>query len=328
MRILVTGATGTFGRAFIRYALDRGDSIIGLSRGEHKQAELRAEMQADKRRLDLWIGDVRDRERIRWAMRAKPDVVIHAAALKRVEVCDDQPSEAIKTNIDGTRNVVEEAMLADVPKVLVISSDKATSPETVYGTTKAAAEAAAIAQNGWRGNGKTRISVVRYGNVLGSQGSFLNTLMRARQTGEAISITHPDCTRYWWSIDDAVVFVASVLEQMRGAEIWVPKLASSKVVDLAKAVAPESEMQIVGMRGPEKLHESMISATESAYCYELSDRYVLLPKRGEWWSAEPPVGSIPVQQGFTYASNHQPMSVSVHESREDTCGSQSLAAAQ
>lgn len=317
MRILVTGCTGTFGRAFIQHAIGRGDTIIGLSRGEHKQAELRAEMRADKSILELWIGDVRDRDRMRWAMRAKPDVVIHAAALKRVEVCDEHPSEAIKTNVDGTRNVVEEAMLADVPKVLVISSDKATSPETVYGTTKSAAEAAAIAQNGWRGKGRTAISVVRYGNVLGSQGSFLNTLWKARRTGEPISITHPDCTRYWWAIEDAVQFVASVLEQMQGAEIWVPKLASSRVVDLAKAVAPESELQITGMRGPEKLHEAMISATESAYCYELPDRYVLLPKRGEWWSAEPPTGAIQVEPGFTYASNHALMSVSLRESRED-----------
>ncbi len=319
MRILATGITGSFGRAFTQYALSRGDFIIGLSRGEHRQAELRAEWPQPRWPLDLWIGDVRDRDRIRWAMRACPDVVIHAAALKRVEVCESEPSEAIKTNVDGTRNVVEEAMLADVPKVLVISSDKATSPETVYGTTKAAAEAAALSQNAWRGHGRTRVSVVRYGNVLGSQGSFLNTLWQARQTKAPVTITDPEHTRYWWSIEDAVVFVASVIEQMQGAEVWVPKLASSRVVDLAKAVAPESELRIVGTRGPEKVHEAMISATESAYCYELPDRYLLLPKQGQWWSPSPPSGAIKVPSGFTYTSGQFPMSVSVQSQEDISC---------
>ncbi len=315
--ILITGGTGSFGTACIRYALEHGaHRVIALSRGEHRQAELLGTFHDP--RLECWIGDVRDRDRLRWALRVKPDILIHAAALKRVEVCERDPSEAIKTNVDGTRNVVEEAMLADVPKVLVISSDKATSPETVYGTTKAAAEAAALAQNGWRGSSRTRISVVRYGNVLGSQGSFLNTLWQARQSGAAISITDPLHTRYWWSIEDAVAFVASVLEQMQGAEIWVPMLASSRVVDLAKAIAPNSEMHIVGTRGPEKQHEAMISATESAYCYELADRYVLLPKQGAWWSPQPPVSAIKVQPGFTYTSGQFPMSVSLDQSREDS----------
>lgn len=314
--VFVTGGSGTFGAAFVRLALMCGvKRVIVLSRGEHRQAELRR--QFSDSRLECWIGDVRDRERLRWAMRANPDTVIHAAALKRVEVCESDPSEAIKTNVDGTRHVVEEAMLADVPKVLLISSDKATSPETVYGTTKAAAEAAAISQNAWRGAGRTRISAVRYGNVLGSQGSFLDQLYRARVTGDPVPICDPEHTRYWWAIEDAVAFVVSVLEQMRGTEIWIPKLVSARVADLARAVAPNSAQQIVGTRGPEKVHESMISATESAYAWELADRYVLLPKHGQWFSPEPPEGAIKVPAGFTYSSDQNPLSVQLHESREE-----------
>lgn len=310
--ILITGGSGTFGTAFARYALASGaERVIVLSRGEHRQADLKREL-ADPR-LECWIGDVRDRDRLRWAFRAQPDIVIHAAALKRVEVCEAQPSEAIKTNVDGTRNVVEEAMLADIPRVLVISSDKATSPETVYGTTKAAAEAAAIGQNAMRGKGHTRISAVRYGNIINSAGAFLHQLMDARQTGHPIPITDPDCTRYWWAIEDAVAFVGSVLEQMQGAEIWIPKLASSRVADLARAVAPRSAHRLVGTRGPEKLHEAMISATESVYAWELADRYVLLPKQGQWWSPEPPAGAIKVPAGFTYTSNDDPLPVSLED---------------
>ncbi len=313
--ILCTGGSGTFGSAFIRHALAAGAArVICLSRGEHRQAEL-AQAINDPR-LECWIGDVRDRNRLQWAFDCRPDVVIHAAALKRVEVCEREADEARKTNINGTRNVVELAMRANVPKVLVISSDKACAPETVYGATKAAAEALAISQNGKRGKRPTRVSVVRYGNVLGSQGSFLNTLWQARQTGAAVNITDPTHTRYWWSIEDAVTFVASVLKQMQGSEIFIPKLASSRVMDLARAIAPNSEFQIVGTRGPEKQDEAMISATESAYCWELGDRYVLLPKQGQWFSPEPPEGAVKVAPGFTYSSGQFPMTVSLQEPRE------------
>lgn len=306
--ILITGGSGTFGTAFVRYALDRGAAhVIVLSRGEHRQAELARAIHDT--RLECWIGDVRDQERLRWAFRRQPDVVIHAAALKRVEACEHDPDEALETNILGTRNVVKEAMWAGVPKVLVISSDKGCSPETFYGTTKAAAEAIAIAQNRYRGTGQTRISAVRYGNVLGSQGSFLDAIVRARQTGESLSITDVDATRFWWSIDDAVAFVGTVLARMQGAEIWIPKLISAKVVDLVRAIAPHSSLVVTGPRGPEKTHEAMINATEARYAWELADSYVLLPKRGQWWSPEPPDGAVPVAAGFAYISSDDPLSV-------------------
>lgn len=320
--ILITGGSGTFGAAFIRYALTHGAArVICVSRDEHKHARLLR--QFPDARLECWIGDVRDRERLRWGFRARPDVVIHAAALKRVESCEQHPSEAFKTNVDGTRHVVEEAMLADVPKVLVISSDKATSPETTYGKTKAAAEELALGQNAYRGDGPTRISVVRYGNVLGSNGSFLDTLLERRQSGAPIPITDPLATRFWWSVDDAVEFVATVLAEMQGAEIWVPKLASSLVVDLAHAIAPQSEIRVTGTRGPEKVHEAMISPTEAKFTYELPDRYVLLPKRGQWWSPAPPSDAIPVAEGFAYGSDGDPLPVRLEALEAHSCASPS-----
>lgn len=310
--ILITGGSGTFGTAFVQAALAGGAArVIVLSRGEHRQAELQR-LVADSR-LECWIGDVRDRDRLRWAFRSIPDVVIHAAALKRIDSCERHASEAIKTNVDGTRHVVEEAMLAQIPRVVVISSDKACSAEIVYGTTKAAAEAAAIGQNAMRGAGITRISVTRYGNVLGSQGSFLEQLLRARQTGEALAITDLQATRFWWDVEAAVGFVGAVLERMQGAEIWIPKIPSARVVDLARAIAPSSEIVETGMRGPEKTHEAMISATESRYAWELPDSFVLLPKHGEWWSPFPPDGAVKVAGDFRYSSDVDPLPVHVVE---------------
>jgi UDP-N-acetylglucosamine 4,6-dehydratase len=318
--ILVTGGSGTFGLAFVRYALAAGVArVIVLSRGEHRQAELR--QAVNDPRLETWIGDVRDRERLRLAFQVAPDVVIHAAALKRVEVCEQDPDEAIETNIEGTRNVVKAAMWAGIPQVLVISSDKACSPETIYGTTKAAAEAAALSQNRYRGNGPTRISAVRYGNVLGSQGSFLDQMFQSRQTGESLPITEPSATRFWWAIEDAVAFVGTVLSRMQGAEIWVPKLVSARVVDLARAIAPAAPHHLISTRGPEKVHEFMINATEARYAWELPDAYVLLPKTGQWWSPEPPAGAIKVADGFSYSSNDDPLSVHLEALEAPSCSS-------
>jgi UDP-N-acetylglucosamine 4,6-dehydratase len=213
-------------------------------------------------------------------------------------------------------------MRADVPKVVVISSDKACSPETVYGATKAAAEAAAIGANAWRGKRRTRISVVRYGNVLGSQGSFLDSIVAARQTGATLPITDLAATRFWWSIDDAVAFVGDVLGRMQGTEIWIPKLVSAKVVDLVKAIAPNAPMIVTGTRGPEKTHEAMINATEARYAWELPDCYVLLPKAGQWWSPDPPAGAVKVADGFRYASDGAPTSVRLESLEDQPCALQ------
>lgn len=310
--ILITGGSGTFGTAFIRYALDAGaHRVISLARGEHRQAELRRVIGDP--RLETWIGDVRDAERLTWALRCRPEVVIHAAAMKRVESCEQEMAEAVDTNITGTRNVVEAAMLADVPRVLVISSDKACSPDTPYGITKAAAEWLALGQNAKRGHGQTRISAVRYGNVLGSQGSFLEAVLAARQSGEGLSLTDPEATRFWWHVDDAVRFVAGVLQRMRGAEIWIPALVSSTVQALVAAVAPESQIAVTGMRGAEKRHEAMVSATESRRCWQVPGGYLLLPFHGQWWSPQPPSDATLVPEGFTYTSADDPLPVRFEE---------------
>jgi UDP-N-acetylglucosamine 4,6-dehydratase len=308
LTVLVTGVTGTFGAAFVRYALDQGAArVIGLSRGEHRQAAL-VRLMADPR-LECWIGDVRDRDRLHWAFRAQPDVVVHSAALKRIEVCERDPDEALKTNVEGTRHVVQEAMLANIPKVLVLSSDKATSPETTYGRTKAQAEDLALGQNAFRGRGRTRISVVRWGNIVGSQGSFLEDIYRARQHGTALTLTDLAATRFWFGLEDAVAFAAQVLARMQGAEIFIPKLVSARVLDLVKAIAPDAPLTVTGMRGAEKLHEAMINATEARYAWELPDCYVLLPKAGQWWSPDPPEDAVLVPEGFTYLSSDHPTSV-------------------
>lgn len=302
MKYLVTGGSGTFGTAFVGHALALGHRVVVLSRGEHRQAELKRRFN-DHPKLECWIGDVRDKDRLAWAFDCRPDVIIHAAALKRVEVCEANAIEAMQTNVLGTANVVQAAMAADVPKVLLLSSDKATSPETVYGSSKSMAEAVALGQNAYRGTKRTRISAVRYGNVLGSQGSFLEVLQRCRDTGAPVPITDPRATRFWWSIEQAVDFVHVVLGRMQGCEVWIPKLTSAPVVDLARKVAPASSHQIVGMRGPEKLHEAMINTTEASYTYELPDAYVLLPKRGQWWSPDVPPGAVAVPDGFSYSSD-------------------------
>lgn len=317
---LVTGGTGTFGRAFLRYALDRGARrVVTVSTCGHRIAETKR-LFPDPR-VECWTGNVRDAERMREVMRCQPDVVIHAAAMKRVEQCEADPEEAKKTNVDGTLNVVKAALEANVPRVLLISSDKACSPETVYGATKAEAEQQALARNGLRGKSRTRISAVRYGNVLGSQGSFLDAIVRSRVTGGPLTITHPDATRFWWAIEDAVAFVGTVLDRMQGADLFIPTLVSAKVVDLARAIAPNAPLIVTGMRGPEKLHEAMINATEARFAYAIPDGYVLLPKQGQWWSPDPPADAVKVPDGFTYTSDQYPQAVRL-EGLEPLCASQ------
>lgn len=315
MRYLITGATGTLGSALTKALLADASTerVIGLSRGEHAQAQLRS--WTTDQRLELFIGDVRDRERLEWAMRAQPDVVVHAAALKRVEACEANADEAYKTNVVGTRNVCHTAMLADVPKVLVISTDKAAEPTLVYGKTKAQAEAIAIGQNAWRGSGRTRISVARYGNVLGSAGSVLDVFLERRRTGEPLPITAPEATRFWWSVESAVDFVRWVLRTMAGGEIFIPKLPSARVIDLAKAIAPNAAVRIVGMRAPEKSHEVLLSETESRYAYEVINAYIVLPPTEHWWAPAPPPGAYKVPAGLRFASDTAPMPVEFVEQR-------------
>lgn len=311
MTYLITGGSGALGTTLTAELLAKPETARVIALARHEPALVRLKSAFPDPRLEIRVGDVRDRDRLRWAFDCEIDVVIHAAALKRVEICEADSDEAYKTNIEGTRNVVQLAMRANVPKVVVISSDKACSPETVYGATKAAAEALALGQNAWRGRRPTRISVVRYGNILNSTGAFLHTVLESRHTGQTIPVTDVRASRFWWVLEDAARFVLRIAGEMQGSEIWIPKLLSARVIDLIKAVAPDAPIAEVGMRGPEKLHEAMINATESAYTYELPDCYVLLPKLGQWWSGGIPEGAVKVPAGFTYSSDQQPLPVSV-----------------
>lgn len=301
---LITGITGSLGSALAKALLadPATERVIGVSRNGHNQIALKRKLSSPK--LDCWQKCVTDRSAMMWAMRAKPDVVIHAAAEKNIEKCQENPAEAYRVNVEGTRVVVEEAMLAEVPRVLVVSSDKACEPVTRYGVTKAAAESLAIGQNAYRGKGQTRISVARYGNVSYSQGSVWSVFEDKGKRGEPIPITHPEMTRFLWPMEAAVEFVLSTIGLMQGGEIFVPKLQGFSVLEQARMVAPDSPVEIVGLRGTEKIHEAMISADEP-FVWELPDRYVVIPDYGEWWAANPPVGSVRVPPHFRYASNSE-----------------------
>jgi UDP-N-acetylglucosamine 4,6-dehydratase len=305
MTYFLTGATGTFGRACIHALLadPQTERIIGLSRVGHHRAQLLREIRDP--RLECWLGDIRNPERLQWAFRVKPDVLIHAAAEKLVDACELEPEEAFQTNVLGTLNVVKQAMLADIPKVLILSSDKACSPETVYGATKLMAESLALGVfHAKRGSSPTKVSIARYGNVLGSAGSVLSHFFEARESGGPVSMTDPEATRFWWTIEEAVAFALEMIGQMHGGEIFVPKLVSSKVSDLARAIAPESTHDVIGMRGAEKQHEAMINSTEARYTFDCGDYYVIAPNMGTL-----PAGAQPVVKGFRYTSDQDPQKV-------------------
>ncbi len=260
--LLVTGGTGFFGRAFTRYALAQGARrVIVYSRSEEKQRAMRVAIPDD--RLDLFLGDVRDRLALRRALQAKHlDGVVHAAALKQIPACERQPLEAVKTNVFGSVNLIEAALDVGVPKVLAISSDKASQPLGLYGATKSVMERLMVAANVQSGTHGTRFACVRYGNVLFSTGSVLEVWRAQVARGEAITVTAPEMTRFFWTVEDAVAFTAKAFTAMSGSEIFVPHLHACRIGDIADAV---SQNQIVtGIRPKEKLHEILIAPEEPA----------------------------------------------------------------
>jgi len=294
--ILITGGTGSFGNALVRRLLkdQLTKRICILSRDELKQAEMRQALGADPR-LRWFLGDVRDRHRLEMAFYGV-DIVIHAAALKRVDACEADPFEAVKTNILGAENVVHAALANNVRRVVSLSTDKCVAPVNLYGATKACMEKLMVAANAYRGNHGTRLAVVRYGNVAGARGSVIPTWRAAMAAGRPITITEPDATRFWFTLDGAVDLVLWALEHMQGGEVVVPRLPSFKVEDLALAVAgPIWPMQTNGHRLGDKKHESMVSRDEGIYFREYQQRLVrFLPgdERGE--ALEP---------GFAYSSD-------------------------
>lgn len=300
--VLVTGGTGSFGKKVIRILLDeyKPAKVIVYSRDELKQHEMRAAGYEDHN-LRYFIGDVRDLDRMRRAFEGV-DIVIHAAALKQVPACEYNPMEAIKTNILGSSNVIDAALDAGVEKVIALSTDKAVNPINLYGATKLAAEKLFIQSNSYAGGRKTRFACVRYGNVVGSRGSVVPMFLRQRDSGQ-VTVTDERMTRFWISLDQGARFVIRCVEQMHGGEVFVPKIPSMSIIDLAKTIAPDAEINVVGIRPGEKLHEVLISEDEARTTIELDDMFVVQPAEALWFGREwEKVGKL-VEGDYRYASN-------------------------
>lgn len=300
--VLVTGGTGSFGKRFIRAMLSEYHpaKIIVFSRDELKQHEMRVAGYNDST-LRYFIGDIRDQQR---CMRAFDgvDVVIHAAALKQVPACEYNPMEAIKTNILGSSNVIDASIDAGVSRVVALSTDKAVNPVNLYGATKLAAEKLFVQSNAYAGGRKVRFACVRYGNVVGSRGSVVPVFLKQRESGK-VTVTDDRMTRFWISLDQGVQFVIQAAENMYGGEVFVPKIPSMKVVDLARAIAPKAEVEIIGIRPGEKLHEVLISEDEARQTVELNDMYVVQPAESLWFGRDWESKGKLLNDGFRYASD-------------------------
>ncbi len=300
--VLVTGGTGSFGKKFIKIMLEEihPAKLIVFSRDELKQHEMRM-AGYDHPSLRYFIGDVRDVERMRRAFKGV-DIVIHAAALKQVPACEYNPMEAIKTNILGSSNVIDAALDAGVSRVVALSTDKAVSPVNLYGATKLAAEKLFVQSNAYAGGRATRFSCVRYGNVVGSRGSVVPLFLKQRAAGK-LTVTDDRMTRFWISLEQGVRFVIRCAEQMHGGELFVPKIPSMTVMDLARAVAPEADVNVIGIRPGEKLHEVLISEDEARTTVELDDMFVVQPAEALWFGYDWEKLGRSLEDGFRYASN-------------------------
>ncbi len=274
--ILITGGTGSFGHKFVKMTLDKYSPrrLVIYSRDEMKQWEM-AKLYPNDNRIRFFIGDVRDRDRLARAMDGI-DYVVHAAATKIVPTAEYNPFECVKTNIIGAMNVIDACIDKNVKRVVALSTDKASNPINLYGATKLASDKLFIAGNSYAGSNSTRFGVVRYGNVMGSRGSVI-PFFSGIPRGEKIPITHPDMTRFMISLEDAVELVWHSFADMVGGEIYVKKIPSMKVTELAKTIAPYAEHEIIGIRPGEKLHEQMIGSEDAPFTYEYSEHYKILP---------------------------------------------------
>ena len=298
--VLLTGGTGSFGKAFLERVLDRWDDVTirVYSRDELKQSELR-DIYGEER-VRYFVGDVRDRQRLFRASQGA-DVIIHAAAMKQVPACEYNPFEAVQTNVIGAQNVVDAAIDAGVPRVVALSTDKAVNPVNLYGATKLCAEKIIVQGNAYAAHSKTRLSCVRYGNVVGSRGSVVPLFHRQREEGR-LTITDERMTRFWITLPQAVDLVLFALDRTVGGEVFIPKIPSMRVVDLAKAVAPDAELVMTGIRPGEKLHEVLITADESRHSIDVGDAYLVFPELS-WWTTEGWLDGKPLEDGFVYASD-------------------------
>ncbi|MGA8428444.1 MAG: UDP-N-acetylglucosamine 4,6-dehydratase (inverting) [Candidatus Sulfotelmatobacter sp.] len=299
--VLITGGTGSFGQKFVEIMLKeyRPKKLVIFSRDELKQHDMRTS-GFDDSSLRYFIGDVRDPQRLERAF-SGATVVVHAAALKQVPACEYNPFEAIQTNIMGGRNVIDSAINQGVRRTLALSTDKAVNPINLYGATKLCAEKMFVQANAYAGAQETRFSCARYGNVVGSRGSVIPVFLEQRRRGR-VTVTDPRMTRFWLTLEQGVRFVVSSLEQMHGGEIFVPKIPSMRLIDLAASIAPGCVVETVGIRPGEKLHEVLVSEDEARNTLEVEDRYIIQPAH-PWWSRENWMNARALPEGFRYTSD-------------------------
>ncbi|WP_102783245.1 UDP-N-acetylglucosamine 4,6-dehydratase (inverting) [Thalassospira sp. GB04J01] len=305
--VLVTGGTGSFGVAFVKYVLSnfKPKRLVVFSRDEQKHFTMAQDYGTDKFPcMRYFIGDVRDYQRLEMAMR-EIDVVVHAAAMKHVPAAEYNPFECIRTNVNGAENVVRAAFATGVERVIALSTDKACSPINLYGASKLASDKIFVAANNMRGEKGTRFAVVRYGNVIGSNGSVLPFFRKLIEGGaDYLPITDERMTRFWITLKQGVQFVLSSMEMMKGGEVFIPKIPSMKVVDLARYLAPDLPIKVIGIRPGEKLHEAMSTEDDARNMVELSDRFIIEPELMFWDSGNYRAGDAkPVVDGYSYASN-------------------------
>src|SRR3954465_13642354 len=299
--VLVTGGTGSFGKKFTELMLReyRPQKLIVFSRDELKQHDMRC-AGFDHPSLRYFLGDVRDPQRLERAF-AGVTMVVHAAALKQVPACEYNPFEAIQTNINGGKNVIDAAITRGVKRLVALSTDKAVNPINLYGATKLCAEKMFVQANAYAGAQDTRFSCVRYGNVVGSRGSVIPIFLEQRKRGR-ITITDPRMTRFWLTLDHGVKFVIRCLEEMRGGEIFVPKIPSMRLLDLAETIAPGCEVESIGIRPGEKLHEVRVSEDESRNTLETAEMFIIQPSH-PWWKSENWSQATKLPEGFRYSSD-------------------------
>ena len=320
--ILITGGTGSFGKHFCKVMLEQHQpkAIRVYSRDELKQHEMRMEFNDDQR-LRFLIGDVRDGDRLRRAMEGV-DRVVHAAALKQVPACEYNPLEAVKTNIHGAQNVIEAAIDARVRQVIALSTDKAVNPVNLYGATKLCSDKLFTQGNAYAGGRGTRFACVRYGNVIGSRGSVIPLFLQ-QKAGGRITVTDERMTRFWITLNQAVELVLKAFQHMQGGEIFVPKIPSMRIMDLAQAIAPECEIDYIGIRPGEKLHEALTGEDEGRHTLFYKGMYVIMPSLS-WWERKNYVEAKRMPENFIYTSDRNDEWMTVEDLRRIVFGAKEV----
>jgi len=303
-KILITGGTGSFGKMFVKIVLDKykPKKVIIFSRDELKQYEMQLKFSSNDYPISYFIGDIRDRSRLQRAFEGV-DYVIHAAALKQVPACERNPFEAIKTNVLGAENIINTAIDRGVKRVIALSTDKAANPINLYGATKLCSDKLFIAGNSYSGYNETRFSVVRYGNVAGSRGSVIPLFLKLKETG-TLPITDNKMTRFWITLEKGVDFVIKCLEKTQGGELFIPKIPSMKIVDLARAIGPDCEIKEIGIRPGEKIHEVLITGADAPNTLEYKDHFIIEPQFKWWYTDDSYIKEgKPVKKNFIYSSD-------------------------